>query len=51
MLDGSVSLQATVLSYMDIFLYVGVMFLICVPMVLIFVKRSKSKVSMADAAH
>jgi len=51
MLDGSVSLQATVLSYMDIFLYVGVLFLICVPMVLIFVKRSKSKVSMADAAH
>jgi MFS transporter, DHA2 family, multidrug resistance protein len=50
-LDGSVTLQATILSYMDIFLYVGVMFLVCVPMVMIFVKRSKSKVSMAEAAH
>jgi DHA2 family multidrug resistance protein len=51
MLDGSVSIQATILSYMDIFLYVGLMFLACVPLVLIFVKRSRSKVKMADAAH
>ena len=51
MMDGSVSVQATILSYMDIFLYVGVMFLVCVPIVLIFIKRSKAKVSMADAAH
>jgi DHA2 family multidrug resistance protein len=51
MLEGSVSIQATVLSYMDIFLYVGCMFLVCVPLVLIFVKRSKTKVSMAEAAH
>ncbi|MCU7552802.1 DHA2 family efflux MFS transporter permease subunit [Chitinophagaceae bacterium LB-8] len=51
MLDGSVSVQATILSYMDIFLYIGIMFLVCVPLVLIFIKRSKSKVSMADAAH
>lgn len=51
MLDGSVSVQATVLSYMDIFLYVGLMFLVCIPFVLIFIKRSKAKVSMADAAH
>src|ERR1041385_6481107 len=33
MLNGSVSLQATILSYMDIFLYVGCMFLVCVPIV------------------
>ncbi|QEC69608.1 DHA2 family efflux MFS transporter permease subunit [Panacibacter ginsenosidivorans] len=51
LMDGTVSVQATVLSYMDIFLYVGCMFLICVPFVLIFIKRSKAKVSMADAAH
>lgn len=51
MLDGSVSLQATILSYMDVFLYVGLLFLVCVPVVLIFIKKSKSKVSMADAAH
>lgn len=51
MLDGSVSVQATILSYMDIFLYIGCMFLVCVPFVLIFIKRSKAKVSMADAGH
>ena len=51
MLDGSVMKQATVLSYMDVFLYIGLMFLACVPFVLIFIKRSKSKVSLADAAH
>ena len=51
MLEGSVGAQSTVLSYMDVFLYVGVMFLCCVPLVLIFIKPSKSKVSMTDAAH
>lgn len=50
-LDGSVGKQATLLSYMDVFLWVGVMFLVCVPVVLIFVKTAKSKVSLADAAH
>lgn len=51
MLDGSVSVQATVMSYMDIFLYVGIMFLVCVPFVLLFIKRSKAKLSLADAGH
>ncbi len=51
LLEGSVTVQATILSYMDIFLYIGCMFLICVPVVLIFIKRSKTKVSLADAAH
>jgi len=51
LMDNSVNVQATILSYMDIFLYVGVMFLVCVPLVLFFIKRSKSKASMADAAH
>jgi DHA2 family multidrug resistance protein len=51
MMEGSVTVQSTILSYMDIFLYVGCMFLVCVPFVLIFIKRSKTKVSMADAAH
>ena len=51
MLDGSVTIQATILSYMDIFLYIGAMFLVFVPIVLIFIKKSKSKVSLADAAH
>ncbi|MBO9570601.1 MAG: DHA2 family efflux MFS transporter permease subunit [Chitinophagaceae bacterium] len=51
LLDNSVSLQATIMSYMDVFLYIGVLFLICVPMVLVFVKRSKNKVALSEAAH
>ncbi len=51
MMDGTVSLQATILSYMDIFLYVGILFLVCVPVVLLFIKRSKSKMSLAEAGH
>lgn len=51
LLDAGVMKQATVLSYMDVFLWVGVMFLVCVPFVLVFVKTSKAKVNMADAAH
>jgi DHA2 family multidrug resistance protein len=51
MLEGSVTVQSTILSYMDVFLYVGCMFLVCVPFVLFFIKRSKTKVSLADAAH
>lgn len=50
-MDGAVMKQATVLSYMDVFLWVGVMFVICVPFVLLFIKTAKNKVSMSDAAH
>lgn len=41
-LDYSVMKQATVLSYMDVFLYIGIMFLVCVPFVLL-VRRKKKK--------
>jgi DHA2 family multidrug resistance protein len=51
MLDGAVTKQATLLSYMDVFLWVGIMFLVFVPVVLIFIKSAKNKISMADAAH
>ena len=51
MLDNTVNKQATLLSYTDVFLWVGVMFLVFVPVVLAFVKKSKNKVSLADAAH
>ena len=51
MMDGSVTLQATILSYMDIFLYVGILFLCCVPIVLLLIKKTKAKVNMAEAAH
>ncbi|MCQ4141339.1 DHA2 family efflux MFS transporter permease subunit [Chryseobacterium sp. EO14] len=42
MLDLSVTKQATVLSYMDVFLYLGVIFLVCIPFIL-FIKERKSK--------
>ena len=50
-LEGSVQVQSSILSYMDVFLYIGVMFLACVPFVLFFIKRARSKVSLADAGH
>jgi DHA2 family multidrug resistance protein len=49
-LDYTVMKQATVLSYMDIFLYLGIMFLCCIPVIL-FIKRGKTKVNPADAMH
>ncbi|WEK35484.1 MAG: DHA2 family efflux MFS transporter permease subunit [Candidatus Pseudobacter hemicellulosilyticus] len=50
MIDGSVNLQATIMSYMDVFLGVGLMFLVCVPLVIFFVKRAK-KVSLSGSMH
>ena len=41
-LDLSVLKQATVLSYMDVFLYLGFLFLVCIPFVLL-VKEKKKK--------
>lgn len=49
-MDFSVMKQATVLSYMDIFLYLGIMFLCCIPVILL-IRRGKTKVSMEDAMH
>ncbi len=51
MLDGAVTKQATLLSYMDVFLWVGIMFLVFVPVVLIFIKRANNKISLNDASH
>jgi DHA2 family multidrug resistance protein len=49
-LEGSVAKQASVLSYMDIFLYLGAMFLVCLPIVLM-VRQSKraGKVDLSSA--
>ncbi|OYU80127.1 MAG: MFS transporter [Flavobacterium sp. BFFFF1] len=49
-LDYTVLKQSTVLSYMDIFLYLGILFLCCIPIIL-FVKRGKTKVDMSEAMH
>jgi len=47
-LEGSISLQGTVLTYMDVFLYLGILFLICVPFVLMM-KNGSGK--PASGAH
>ena len=46
-LDYSVTKQATVLSYMDVFLYLGILFLICIPFILI-TKQKKNKPAGAE---
>jgi DHA2 family multidrug resistance protein len=51
MIDNAVTRQATLLSYMDVFMMVGIVFVIFVPLVLLLIKKSSSKVSLADAAH
>jgi DHA2 family multidrug resistance protein len=46
-LDFSVMKQAAVLSYMDAFLYIGILFLVCIPFVLLVRgKKDKQKVQM-----
>lgn len=49
MLDYSVNRQATVLSYMDVFIYLGVLFLLCVPFVLL-IKKGAGKID-TSAVH
>jgi DHA2 family multidrug resistance protein len=51
MIDNSVTLQSTLLSYMDVFMMVGIVFVIFVPVVLLVIKKSSTKVNLADAAH
>lgn len=49
---GSIAKQAAVLSYMDVFLYLGIMFLVCIPFILMVRnKKAKEKISMSDAMH
>ena len=51
-LDYAVSKQAGVLSYMDVFLYLGIIFLICIPFIL-FVrgKKNAQKIDLSEAMH
>ena len=49
---GGMAKQAAVLSYMDVFLYLGVAFLACIPFILMVRNKKKStKISMSDAMH
>lgn len=50
-LNGRVLKQAAVLSYMDVFLYLSIMFLICVPFVLMVKGNKKKKVDLGEAMH
>lgn len=49
-IDYSVLKQSTVMSYIDIFMYLGIMFLCCIP-IIFFIKRGKNKINPADAMH
>ncbi|MBN9283802.1 MULTISPECIES: MDR family MFS transporter [Flavobacterium] len=46
-IDYSVMKQATVLSYMDVFMYLGILFLVCVPFVLL-IRKGSGKVDMSN---
>ena len=49
-LDYSVTVQANVLTYMDVFYYLGIIFIICIPIVLL-VKKNKKKIAMPEGMH
>ena len=49
-MEGAVMKQAAVLSYMDVFYYIGVMFLVCIPFVLL-VKSKKKKGEKLDLSN
>ena len=49
-LDFGLTKQSTVMAYMDIFLYLGVLFLCCIPIIL-FIRRGKNKIDPAEAMH
>ncbi len=50
-LDFSVMKQASVLSYMDIFMFISILFLICTPIVLFVKARKTKKIDLAEAMH
>jgi DHA2 family multidrug resistance protein len=51
-LQYTVTKQAAVLSYMDVFLYLGLMFLICIPFILLVKERkSKQKIDIGEMMH
>ncbi|MGL2993813.1 DHA2 family efflux MFS transporter permease subunit [Flavobacterium sp. TSSA_36] len=49
-LEMMVTQQAAVLTFTDIFLYLGYLFLLCIPFILL-VKKGKNKINPADAMH
>lgn len=43
--------QAAVLSYMDVFLYIGLMFLFCIPFMLLVKQKKAEAVDLSEAMH
>ena len=50
-LDHMVTKQAAVLSYMDVFFYLGLIFLICVPFVIMVKGNKAKKIDLGEAMH
>lgn len=50
-LQGMVMKQASVMSYMDVFLYLGLMFLVCIPFVMLAKVNRKQPLHMEEAMH
>ncbi|GAB3347503.1 MDR family MFS transporter [Arachidicoccus ginsenosidivorans] len=51
LMDQILTGQATIRSYMDVFFWIGMMFLVCVPFVLVLVRNSKTKVDISAMMH
>jgi DHA2 family multidrug resistance protein len=49
-IEYKVIIQSNVLSYMDIFMYLGILFLLCIPFILL-IKKGKTKIDLSDAMH
>jgi MFS transporter, DHA2 family, multidrug resistance protein len=50
-LEYNIMKQAAVLSYMDVFLGLGLMFLICIPFVLMVKSNKGKKIDLSEAMH
>jgi len=50
-MEYNVMKQAAVLSYMDVFLFIGLMFLFCIPFVLLVKAKQNTGMDMSEAMH
>lgn len=50
LMDGLIMKQASLLTYMDVFLGIGIFFLVCVPVVLLL-RPAKNKVDINEVGH
>ncbi len=50
-LDGAVMRQSSVLSYMDVFLAIGLLFIVCIPFVLLVRQKKGQKADLEAAAN